>query len=95
MKRQLPPNLTVEPGLLSQFNDVAGQRKDHVVMLNHPKSQFQDSGLQNAMGQQKGTLDSLLTGTPLSVFYPFGNGNILENFRTKNTSPSRSTGNFS
>ena len=87
MKRQLPSSLSVDPGLASEFNDVAGQRMDDVVQLRHPKSQFHGSNLQVAMSHQKGKLDGLLDGTPLSTFYPFGGGNILESFRTQNTSP--------
>ena len=86
MKRKLPQNLTVDPTLMALFNDVAGQRTDGVVQINEPKRQFEATALQGALSEQKGSLDGLLTGTPLSVFYPFGSSNVLESFRTQNTS---------
>lgn len=87
MKRQLPSNLTVEPSLMEGLSDVAGQRFDNVALLKNPKRNFEETALQGSLSEQKGRFDSILSGTPLSVFYPFGNGNILESFRTQNTSP--------
>lgn len=87
MKRQLPAGLTVEADLMSQFGDVAGQRMANTVQLRHPGSQFEPSGMQSAMSNQKARLDSLQQGTPLSTLYPFGGANILESFRTENFSP--------
>lgn len=85
MKRLLSGDMTVEPSLMAQFNDLVGQRTDNVVQIRNPKRQFEESAMQGSMTGQKGRMDSLLTGTPLSVFYPFGS-NILETFRTRNTS---------
>lgn len=91
MKRHLPSNLSVEPELLSQFSDVAGQRKDNIVEITNPKRQFEESAFQGGMGQQKGRLDSLLHGTPLSTFFPGLGSGILESFRTTNGHPGMPT----
>lgn len=87
MKRSLPQNLPLDKPLETQFRAVAGQRLDHVVQIKDPRREFQESAFQGMMGGQRARLDSLLTGTPLSTYYPFAGGNILESFRTRNTTP--------
>lgn len=85
MKRQA--EATIEPSLGAGFSDVVGQRTANAVLLTNPSRDFGETALQGALGGQKGRLDGLLTGTPLSTFYPFDGGNILESFRTKHTEP--------
>lgn len=73
--------------LQSEFKALAPDRTNRVVQINDPRNQFQESVFQGAMGGQKRKLDSLLTGTPMSSFYPFSSSNVLEMFRMQHSKP--------
>lgn len=69
------------------MNPLKAQRTDRVVRITNPRNQFQTENFVNLLGSQKVRLDSLLTGTAMSQFYPFNSSNILESFRIQQDRP--------
>lgn len=88
MKRLLPADLTVENTLNTQLNNARDERTSHVAIIKDPRRQFQESAFQATADGPRSRLESVLTGTPLSAFYPMSSNNILESFRTRNVSAS-------
>ena len=77
---------TIDPALGAQFESAIGQRGAYVTQIKNPKRQFEESAFQIAATPQTNQLNAILQGTPMSSFYPFAGGNVLDSFRTQNAS---------
>ena len=86
-KRANPTRFTQTDTLDPEFKSLIPQRTQRVIPISDPRNQFQESVFRTSMAPQKGRLDSLLTGTSLSSFYPFSSSNILEQFRMRQSTP--------
>lgn len=63
------------------------ERTTQINILGDPGKQLQEASFISGLSNKKRKVDSILKGTALSNYYPFPNGDILNSFRTQNTSP--------
>lgn len=76
-----------DPLIINELKSNVVERTTQINIVNDPKRDFQEGAFIGALSNKKAKVDSILKGKALESFYPYQNANILNSFRTLNTSP--------